>query len=117
MSPTTDEASGGAPQEAPQAPPKPKEVVTIGRSVHFVMPDGKHRSATVVEIGQNGIEDSVELVVFLSTQDSRNTVIKRVLAVPFDEGGSIPYSWHWPERIAGFGPIVDQGGKRKESSK
>lgn len=88
---------------------KPVEIVTVGRSVHFVMPGGGHRSAVVVETGVAGIEDSVDLTVYLQRGDSIAEFIRRYHHVPFCAGGELPYSWHWPERDTGLRRLSTAG--------
>lgn len=85
------------------------EVVTVGRSVHYVMAGGgelgssrgQHRSAVVVETGIGGIEDVCDLTVYLQRRDS-SEFIQRQHHVPFDQEGKRPHSWHWPERDTGL---------------
>lgn len=85
---------------------RPLEIVTIGRMVHFLTPSLQHRSAVVTAVGAGGIEDTVELTVYWSHEDrpaiGNQELIGRRQHVPFDRAGKIPYSWHWPERAAGF---------------
>jgi hypothetical protein len=87
-------------------PPAVAQIVSVGRVVHFVMPGAsgakpKHRAAMVVGVGEFGIEDSVELTIFLTAEDSREAV-KRQRAVPYEASGKIPQTWHWPERDTGL---------------
>lgn len=78
------------------------EVVTVGRSVHYVMDNGGHRSAIVVETGIGGIEDQVDVTIYLQRGDSAQVFIRRAHYVPFDAVGKRPHSWHWPERDTGL---------------
>ncbi len=81
--------------------------LTVGRIVHFVMPDGDHRPAIVVRTWGG---DCVQLQVFLDgTNDltpAENGGISREIAerglmwatsVPYSEQPQ-PRTWHWPER-------------------
>lgn len=84
------------------------EIITIGRIVHYVMPVSfQHRPAIVVHVESiQGIEDSVELLVFTSWEDQTPDYLSRQGHVPFDERGERPHSWHWPERAGGMQPAA-----------
>lgn len=70
----------------------------IGRMVHFVMPDGKHRPATVVEDWGGGLH--VNLQVFTDgTNDGADTPLTLwETSVEYSESPQ-PRTWHWPERV------------------
>lgn len=100
-------------------PPAAPQMPTVGRIVHFVMAGASgskppHRAAMITLVGDHGIEDSVELTVFLSHGDSREVLMRRQRDVPFDATGTIPYTWHWPERDLGLNRLdaerVPKGG-------
>lgn len=87
--------------KVPAPTAKIPELVTVGRIVHYVMPNREHRAAIVTATGEGGIEDTCELTVFMLAGESREPV-KRQSYVPFDQSRSVPYSWHWPEREDGL---------------
>jgi hypothetical protein len=85
--------------------------VSIGRTVHYVLPDAEHRPATVVRVwGQpeegNLYSGMCNLVVTLDTpNDSSLMGIDPHLQKDTIWRGSVYYSespqpgtWHWPER-------------------
>jgi hypothetical protein len=86
------------------------EQVSIGRTVHYVLPNMEHRPATVVRAWgqpQEGSQHSgmCNLVVTLDspndqgmmgTQPDKDTIWKG--SVYFSETPQ-PNTWHWPERV------------------
>lgn len=80
------------------------EGLTPGRIVHFVMPNGAHRPAMVVEVwGPSGCSN---LQVFLDgLNDKRanpsvysDTGLYWATSINPDEENKQPHSWHWIER-------------------
>ncbi len=81
-----------------------EQKVTIGRTVHYVLPagprKGEHRAAIVTGCF---VQDRANLTVFLDQPDDtlaaemRGYVI-RERSVEYDPTGTVPGSWHWPER-------------------
>jgi len=76
------------------------QLVTIGRTVHYVLPGNRHRAAIVVDVV---VGDVVDLCIFLAPSDPENALGKE----PTGWGRRVPYSddvvppadtWHWPER-------------------
>jgi hypothetical protein len=97
MKPRTSEAVGG------QTPAEP-ELPTLGRVVHFVLPDGKHKgSHRLAFITNEPMSLVVNLLVVADTDDDfpdyppTNTC--RCRCVSYDGPGRRSGSWHWPERI------------------
>lgn len=87
--------------------PSPVPQMTIGRTVHYVMPGGEHRPAMVVQVWDDPGSYPLgvcNLVVFLDGTNDRQ--------VPYGTSGDLvmwatsvyyndtktPYTWHWPER-------------------
>jgi hypothetical protein len=69
---------------------------TVGRIVHFVMPDGRHRPAIVVEEFGGG---TVNLQVFTDgANDGHGEGMLWKTSVGQDDETTRPGSWHWPER-------------------
>lgn len=62
----------------------------VGRIVHYVDEDGKHKAAMVTAIHD---EASVSLQVFGPVPNPFPTVVL------YSESGVLPNSWHWPERV------------------
>lgn len=80
------------------------EIVTEGRTVHFVLPNNQeHRPAVVVNAWGNGGGElkKVNMIVFLDgTNDSvadREGNTYWATSVPYSETKE-PGTWHWPER-------------------
>ena len=94
---------------------------TIGRIVHFILPNGEHRPAFIVrvwpnEYGNEEIKDGVNLQVFIDgTNDYNGSSTTKWLGPTPEEckngcmwRTSVKYSnpllpentetWHWPER-------------------
>jgi hypothetical protein len=77
------------------------EKITVGRIVHFVLPDGQHRPAIVV---REGTEKGVNLQVFLDGDTHEASGIAPHLAtvwrhaVRFDSSKLAVGTCHWPER-------------------
>ena len=77
--------------------PSPKP--TTGRMVHFVMPNGKHRPAIVVEPW--GGLGAVNLQVFPDGSNDGAGVanVEWRTSVKYDNSETPePGTWHWPER-------------------
>ena len=80
------------------------ENLVIGRIVHFVMKDGKHRPAIVVQVWEDSVDGQCNLDVFTDgTNDGmdHDLVVWRT-SVPFHNpavNGPKPFSWHWPEKV------------------
>lgn len=86
--------------------------ISIGRIVHYVMPDNQHRPAIIVRVWENNV---VNLQVFLDSNNDHQGNGKDVIwrtSVHQDEGGISkdvggevhevapkPNTWHYPERI------------------
>lgn len=91
---------------------------TVGRVVHVVLLNGQHRRADVVNAFGN---DQPNLAVTLDTTndlgyapgpdghwagvfpDSSGPFLQpahlvQLDSVPYDETGTVPGTWHWPER-------------------
>lgn len=109
---------------APKEDPVTQDPPTIGRQVHYVLQNGEHRSAEVVNVGPT----FVNLTVKLDGHNDLQTLGVRVpphiraalipaefeafilqfeplaLSVgsaPQDEDTKRPGTWHWPERAQG----------------
>ena len=69
---------------------------SIGKIVHFVMPNGKHRPAIIEEVWT---DNCVDLVVFIGPNDVPQALTQAwgASSVLYD-GTCEPHSWHWPER-------------------
>ena len=80
----------------------PEQVPSIGRVVHYVLPDGRypgeHRPAFIVKVWG---PTSVNLQVFVDGTNDYPDYNGSVWAtsVPFDSSGEQPRSWHWPEFV------------------
>ncbi len=93
---------------------------TISREVHFVLKNGQHRSAKVVNVfGDNRpnlhvaldyTNDSLPLLDFglfhlvpaqsvPFTTPHQGGFLLQVDSVPHDEGTKAPGTWHYPERV------------------
>jgi len=70
---------------------------SIGRIVHFVMSDGKHRPAIIVEVVT---DEAVNLTVFPDGYDLARSDDPTVWhpMVMQDETATKRRTWHWPER-------------------
>lgn len=80
--------------------PKP----TIGRVVHYVLPDGPnagdHRPAIICRTWPDGSgvpTSTVQLQVFPDGANDGLTNVEWMTSVPFDAAGA-EGTWHWPER-------------------
>lgn len=92
-------------------PPELKVSPTVGRIVHYVLPEGKsqgeHRPAIVVHVWSHSHEygGSVQLQVFTDSGEDRayNDGLPQVMwatSVKFDPTAGDLGTWHWPEREA-----------------
>ena len=70
-----------------------EQVPSIGRIVHFVMDDGQHRPAIIVQVFA-GEQGEVGLVVFEPATNPTNYLA----LIGFDPQGEVG-SWHWPEYV------------------
>ena len=76
------------------------EGLTEGRIVHYIMSDGRHRPAIVVNV-MDKVSGSVELQVFLSKTDYPYEDSKTITAYASygpDPETSLLGSWHWIEK-------------------
>ena len=80
---------------------------TIGRIVHYVLPNGRnrgeHRPAIIVKVWSDNPGGAVQLQVFTDSdaQGLSNDEIPNPswrTSVMQDESAQKPGSWHWPER-------------------
>lgn len=67
-------------------------VPSIGRIVHYVNSEGLHFAADVVDVRPS---DSLAM---LYVKNPQLRVAEFIDAVPEDQIGKLPHSWHWPER-------------------
>jgi hypothetical protein len=85
-----------------------KQVPSIGRAVHYVLPDGpegdNHRSATIVRVWSGGM---VNLQVLLDSGPNGNGNDKGYTSslvwktsIHQDEDEKLPNTWHFPEYVA-----------------
>lgn len=80
------------------------QVPSIGRVVHFVMPNGQHRPAIVVQVWN---EDVVNLQVFTDGSNDAGVVVypntggyvQWQTSVHHAENEPGPHTWHWPEYV------------------
>jgi len=90
------------PLEDPTPTTPPAQKPSIGRIVHFVLPDGPskfdHRPAIIVRWGS-----SVQLQVFTDGENDGAKYASGLYwatSVPYaDPSENKPYSYHWPERV------------------
>lgn len=82
---------------------KPQQVPSVGRIVHVVTFDGKHRPAIVLDPVNNL---TIEVLAFTSPRDHVNAhggeadgVAWFIEHCPPDQSGQEPGSWHWPEFV------------------
>jgi hypothetical protein len=96
--PTTEQAAEPTVESATQPTtgetPPPAPAPTIGRTVHYVLPNGKHRPAIISEVNP----DTVNLVVFAGAPDDFDQIGIVSSLVEGVEEGTEPGTWHWPER-------------------
>ncbi len=69
--------------------------LTEGRIVHYVMPNGKHRPAVVVEVWDG--KGAVNLQVFTDSMNDGAPNVQWQTSVPFSESPEAG-TWHWIER-------------------
>lgn len=95
---------------------------TVGRIVHFVLPNGEHRAAIIARVWDvsPNLDPSVQLQVFTDGTNDAGVIPEcnpPAYGTPeyglFVAPGTVwrtsvhfakaelnqPYSWHWPERI------------------
>ena len=86
---------------------------TIGRIVHFVanlVEPEQHYPAIITHVWS---DTCVNLEVFrkgTAARDVMDTGVKT--SVTFDESGTQPYSWHWPEQSQAGAPFVESNRSR-----
>lgn len=76
-------------------------IPSIGRTVHFIMPDGQHRPAIIVRVWDTQPSNAslVQLQVFTdSSNDKEPNVIWRT-SVHQDDTATEPGTWHQSEII------------------
>ena len=86
-------------------PDPPKNGLTEGRMVHFVMANGEHRAAVIVRAWKNqGYSNGeVNLSVFTDHGNDANkdeegfSGLMWQTSVPFDDDQRRPGTWHWIE--------------------
>lgn len=66
---------------------------SIGRIVHFLELNGRHRAAIISDVHSDTI---VDLHIM---QPSSETPVRLFVDAAFDEYGRNAYSWHWPEKV------------------
>ncbi|KQR37775.1 hypothetical protein [Deinococcus sp. Leaf326] len=95
----------------------PNPLPTIGRVVHIVLATGAHRPATVIHASEDDqpnvmvnldatndlndktpVFDSHGLFPESSRPFLRTAYLAQLDSVPYDETGTLPGTWHWPER-------------------
>ena len=71
---------------------------SIGRIVHYVLPNGQHRPAIIVNCWPGS--DRVNLTVFpdLANDHGTNRVESAASARLDESTAPEPGTWHWPER-------------------
>ncbi len=86
-------------------------IPSIGRIVHFVLPNGEHRPAIIVRIFDSVPTERslVQLQVFtdggndadqsFGIQDKPGANIAWVTSVEPDQTGTTPRTYHFPERV------------------
>jgi len=87
----------------PDTETSPTQTPSIGRIVHFVLPDGPskddHRPAIIVRVWGS----SVQLQVFTDGENDGAKYANNIYwatSVPYaDPSENKPYSYHWPERV------------------
>lgn len=75
---------------------------SIGRIVHYVIQNGQHRAAVVVNYWPND-DQRANLTVFVDQMNDKEFAPNGNLAVGSakqDEETKAPGTWHWPEREA-----------------
>jgi hypothetical protein len=75
-----------APKNEPPSPANGKP--SIGRIVHYIIPDGQHRPAVIVTTGKDG--ETLRVLTLLADAIAS----EEVTASQGEEAGN----WHWPER-------------------
>lgn len=91
----------------------PPQIPSLSREVHFILPNGRHRTAKVISDQPEDPQQptlKVDLDPFTDTLSIQDTldlgenakVIGRhlfVRNVPYDETGQTVRTYHWPERV------------------
>lgn len=83
-------------------PPVQQQTASVGRAVHYVLPqNGKHRAATVSDVA-NAKKGQVSLHVLVTKRDFEKAMHPGFLvfieSVEYD-ADCAPGTWHWPERV------------------
>ena len=76
------------------------QLPSVGRIVHFVLPNSEHRAAMVVKIFCD--DGSAQLQVFTDGSNDNSYCgddnVRWETSVRYSEGNE-PRTWHWPERV------------------
>jgi len=92
-------------------PPRPPQIPSCGRVVHYVLPlradlrpssVGEHRPALVLQAWGETPDAACCLSVFLRGQNDKEDFKGEVLyvgSVPHDSEAKKPGTWHWPEYV------------------
>lgn len=75
------------------------QVPSIGRLVHYVMPNGKHRPAMIVEAWDNSSHLNLQVFTDGSNDGPDTPSMLWQTSVEYAESPA-PNTWHWPERVA-----------------
>jgi hypothetical protein len=82
---------------------KPQQVLSVGRVVHVVTFNGKHRPAFVLDPVNN---ITIQVLAFTNPRDhindqglAGNGVAWLLDECPHDPTAQQPGSWHWPEYV------------------
>jgi hypothetical protein len=77
-----------------------QQVPSIGRVVHFVLPEGphkgEHRPAIIVRVWS---DEMVNLQVFTDGQNDDADDVEWVTSAHQDTSGQELRTWHWPEYV------------------
>ncbi len=75
-------------------------IPSLGRIVHFILPDGQHRPAIIVRIWDVVPTDKsmVQLQVFTDGTNDRLQNVEWRKSVHQDPAAATPGTWHEPER-------------------
>ena len=80
------------------------EKPTLARTVHYVMPDGSHRAALIINEPKAMACDLNVSLMMSDTPQTESTLWAKIAvictlgSVSYDGTGRRPHSWHWPER-------------------
>jgi hypothetical protein len=77
-----------------------EQAPSIGRIVHYVLTEGTHKGEHRPAIVLRCEEQKIDVHVFtLGIHDGIDANPLIVFSVYFDSTGTVPRSWHWPERV------------------